>query len=331
MTTGGACTVDGVSASLNEAVTAKSPPVDQLADAVRDAHALSAAAYEDGEPEAVRQAETLLHTIHVQNGFFPPTGGTASIVWGVLMRDKLAAALRTHLPDGPVSVDDMRSTLEGAVAKADEQDHTFIDEAIARPDLRGLVIYAKNWFGSTHGFAAQLASLSQRCRGEVRQVVLSNLMEEFNGVEHDELRARFIRRIGLDFDPNRAPEDGDVAVECLSLLNYRSGVSTMRSPAFSLGSFYTIEAVFPPVCRRLLTGLRARGFEEDAIETFRLHVETDENHAAEWMEILQSDELTGEDRARVVAGGLAQLDIRHQMFDATRAMLRDGASAAAEA
>ena len=316
-----ACTVAAIVGSLLEPATAGSPGPEQLEAAVRDAHALSVAAYQRNEANAVRRAEELLHAVHVNNGFFPPTGGTASIVWGILMRAKLAFALAPHLRQRSVSVEEMRTTLMQAVQKADEVDHTFIDEAIAHPGLRGLIIYSKNWFGSTHGFPSQLASLSQRCRGEVRQIVLGNLMEEFKGVEHDELRARFVRSIGLDFDPARAAEDADVAVECLSLLNYRSGVSMLRNPAFSLGSFYTIEAVFPPVCRRLLYGLRKRGFAEESIETFRLHVEVDENHAAEWMEMLESSELDGEDRAMAVAGGLAQLDIRHQMYDATRRML----------
>jgi pyrroloquinoline quinone (PQQ) biosynthesis protein C len=311
--------VESVQQELKDPLGQPEPGPELLGRVLSEAYSLAHEAYELKNPSAKAFTERLLFTIHANNSFAPPLQGISAILWSIFMRAKLRTTLTPYLNNGARNAQEMKKQLEKAVREADAEDHPWIDEVTSAPDLRGVIIYTKNWFGSTHGFAQQLLSLCQRCREKIQIVVLENVAEEFGVIEHEALRQRFVERIGGSrFDPQRALDDPDQMTESFSLANYRTGISTLKNPSFALGSFYSIEAIFPPVCRRLLVNLRKRGFDEYSLESFSLHIEKDEDHAAEWMKILEESSLSPEDRERVVAGALAQLHLRHEMFNAMR-------------
>lgn len=242
------------------------------------------------------------------------------MAWNILVRSKLESSLRWRSTK-QIGADEMREHLERSVRAADAEDHDILDQVAAHEDIRGLIIYTKNWFGSTNGFTEQMIALSQRCNNMVRHVVVRNLLDELEGTTHDALRVRYLEHIGLRYDAMRAHEDPDLLTEAFSVLNFRTALSSLNNPSFALGSFYSIESVFSMVCRRLLHGLRKRGFPDPSIEIFRTHVETDENHAAEWLDILEKAALSPQERGWVVEGARAQLAIRHELFLAMRAYI----------
>ena len=160
---------------------------------------------------------------------------------------------------------------------------------------------------------------------------MRNIVDEFlTGTDHDELRARFFAALGVKVDVLDVLDDPDQTVEALSLSNYRTGITTFANPSFALGSFYSIEASFPRVCTRLLKGLRALGFPEESMQYISLHAETDVHHASEWMDILRDLVPSDADRASVVAGALAQLQLRHEMFVAIEARVDETVGRAVE-
>ena len=67
-------------------------------------------------------------------------------------------------------------------------------------DDQGLVLCAKNWWTSTHGFEEELISTLQRSSHAARQMLFDNLSDELgdDGKPHIELRAATLRDFGDD-------------------------------------------------------------------------------------------------------------------------------------
>jgi len=320
------CVSEVIQAELRDPLGVE-PTQDVLSAAAKEAVDLAHAAFDKRDPAAVDHAERLLYTVHAQHSFAPPLQGIASTIWPILMRAKLRGVFA--LVDAPKELDDdaMTRALNGAVQRADEQDHSFLDEIASAESLDGLVLYTRNWYGSTHGFTTQLFSLTQRCNGVARlypvfKACLENVYEEFEKVAHPAMRARWPKRIGLDYSVEQSLSEPDQLTESFALQNFRTGVCSLNDPTYGLGSFFSIEAAFPGVCRRMYPNLKRRGFGDEDIATFKVHDATDEDHAAEFMTALRASELTPTDRAKVVRGALAQMEVRHQMFEAMRARLR---------
>src|SRR5262249_38383962 len=101
----------------------------------------------------------------------------------------------------------------------------------------------------------------------------------------------------------------------------RTGVCLLNNPLFALGGFYTIEANWPPECKRMLVGLRKRCHKEHDLEYWVTHAHADEHHAAEWLGVLLDVATTTRARAEVLTGALAQLHLRRQMYDTMLATL----------
>ena len=291
-----------------------------------EASALAAQAFEDGESQALAYAERILYIIHSRSSFAPPLQAFTGSIWGTLMRAKLRTSLPNYAGCDAVNAAEMKRILEAAVDAADQRDHAVLEDIAGEGDLRGLVVYTKNWYGSTHGFTTQLISLAQRCNGKPQfaaafMEVLENLQDEFGEGSHPEMRSRWPKRIGLDYSPENSMTDADQLTESFALQNFRTGLSCLTDPSYALGSFYSIEAIFPGVCRRLYSTLRGRGFDEEDVITFKLHAEVDVDHAAEFMNSLQGCSLSPQERLRIVNGGLAQLEVRSRMFSAIKDLL----------
>ncbi|MFL5345049.1 MAG: iron-containing redox enzyme family protein [Hyalangium sp.] len=301
-----------------------------LQEAARQASALAVEAFERRTPEALERAERLLHYLNVSNAFGVPVHPIASAVWAVLSQ----ALVRGSLPkgDAPAEIDQprMRAALEALIARAEQVDHPFLDAICELPTEAGLVLYAKNWLASTQGFTSNLLALAQRTTGATRGMILGNVSDEVSGQTHERMRARFFAQLGMSYDEVRGistyqagrRSDPELLISSLTLLNFRSALVANAHPTWALGVFFAMEAAFHRVCVRLVSALRRRRFDAQAMEIFTVHVEADEDHAKEWLEILESDAWSATDRARILQGTTAYMALRHDWFNAMKAALR---------
>jgi len=294
-----------------------------------DARALAHAAFRDDDRAARLYAERVLHVIQVRSSWAPPMHGIPSIYWNELMRAKLAVELKAPAEWRELTADaarldspELKRRLEAAVQENGCHNHPFLDAVADKGNDRALRIFAKNWYGSCQGFSHQLVQMVQRTTGAVRRSVSENVEDEFRGVGHDELRMRFIESIGFRYDAQVAATDAERVPESYALMSYRTGICVMQETMFALGSFYTTEANWPLECTRMLRGLRARGCTEHDLEYWSEHATADEDHAAEWLEVLLDAAKTAPMRERALTGALAQLHLRRRMYDSMAALAR---------
>jgi pyrroloquinoline quinone (PQQ) biosynthesis protein C len=290
-----------------------------------EAKKLANAAYVSGDRKAFEEAERLLYFINIQAGFGEPFQILPSVVWSTLMRGKLKVALQNVRPGVPSEMNfkEMKNALEALIQVAQEKDHGLIDEIGNNKDWTALSLYSKNFTVTAYGFTEQLALLYRNCHDKTRQIVQENISDEFDKTPHPELRNRFNRRTGTDFIPKQIFEDEDYLIEAISVLNFRTGISSLNYPYYALGSFYSVEAVFSLVSEKLNNILPNFKLDEEAIEFFQLHATVDKGHAEEWLEGIESPKITPRDRSAVVVGAAAQLNIRHQLFEAIRNRLKN--------
>jgi hypothetical protein len=289
------------------------------ADAAREAAALARAAFSDGDPAAREGAERLLYAIHAYNGFSAPLDPVLSAMWLELVHAK-ARSLVPEEARKPLPFDELATGLQAAVAEADRRDHALLDTL----DGHGLAVYAKNWFTSTHGFEEQLVSTLKRSPYRLQRVLFENLSDELGieGKPHVVMRSETLRNFGIEYRPDRggvlegAFEDPDVATEAFAVANARTVFSLLRDPAYSIGSFYTVEACFQAVCHRVAPVLREHGATEDELHYWGLHDEADAEHSAEFLAGIGLAGLGDDAHARVLAGALSHLRVRSELFAA---------------
>ena len=187
-----------------------------------------------------------------------------------------------------------------------------------RPDdIAAYRVWATNWYGSCHGFSAQLAALVQRTTGDAKKVVIENLADEFDDkVTHDVLRIRFYESLGLSFKAGEALDDPDRVLEATELVNARTGLSYLKDPLWALGCFYGVEANWPPECRIHVEINRSRGLDDHTLEYWTGHAFADDHHSAEWLAALEGMCRSDQDCAAAVDGAVIQLRLRWQMYDA---------------
>lgn len=284
--------------------------------ATTEAHRLAERAYVQRDQEALGLVERILHVIHVNNNFDGPLQPLPAAMWATFLRRRMVTEL-AQIPVRKVSSQaEAGRILDGLVESRGAYNHPIWDALANDKSREALVIYVKNWFGSTHGFTAQLALLSQRAHGVLKKVVLDNLSDELMGkATHDEIRTKFITALGVTFDAPTAQHDEHRNTESFGLSSFRTGATTACDPSFALGSFYSIEANYPHEARRMLGVLRPQGFTEESLETFWMHVDADEDHAAEWQAAM-TENLSLAELEQVVHGAEVQLEVRRRMFDA---------------
>lgn len=289
-----------------------------LAEAAERFHVLARRAYGDGDPGARSDAERILYEINIASCFAPPLHAVPALAWTTLMRAKLAQLRRTFGGCEPIDVAEMSRRMKAAVAQWGAYNHPVLKRFAELPDNLGAYrVWAKNWYGSCHGFSAQLAALVQRTSGDAKRVVLENLADEFDHkVTHDALRIRYYESLGLHFDAASALDDPDRVVEATELLNARTGLCFLRDPLWALGCFYGVEANWPPECRLHLDINRRRGVDEHTLEYWTNHAFADDHHSAEWLAVLEKCCTSPRDCAAAVDGAVIQLRLRWQMYDA---------------
>jgi pyrroloquinoline quinone (PQQ) biosynthesis protein C len=283
---------------------------------------LAARAYQRGDRHARRRAESIIYFLNLDSCFAPPADPLAGVVWTTLMHAKLAELRRDHRAQagaGEVSAADLPGLLEAAVARWGAHAHPLLGELEGNGSLAAYRIWAKNWFGSCHGFSLQLASLVQRTTGAAKKAVLENLNDEFaDDATHDSLRIRFYEKIGLHHSPEAVFEDPDWVLEAAELLNLRTGLCNLSDPMPALGCFYGVEANWPPECRRHHALHKRAGLDDHTLEYWTTHAFADEHHADEWLQSVVGLCRTDAQRAAVVEGAVIQLRLRWRMYDAIR-------------
>lgn len=299
------------------------PTPDAIASAASASVELSQLAYRDGDHAAREQAESLIYFLNLDSCFAPPMEPVTAVVWSTLMQEKLASLRREFVGEpadaGELSAEQMRDELKALVAKWGAYNHPLVEDLEETGDIEAYRIWAKNWFGSCYGFSLQLASLVQRTTGETKKTVLENLNDEFDeSVTHDTLRIRFYESLGLRHAPEEAPADPDWVLESTELLNLRTGLCNLSQPRWALGAFYTIEANWPPECRRHRAMNKQRGLDDHTVEYWTTHAFADEHHSSEWLEVVDGLCETGAERGKVVEGATIQLRLRWRMYDSIR-------------
>jgi pyrroloquinoline quinone (PQQ) biosynthesis protein C len=287
-----------------------------IAAAAEEVNALARRAYVDADPEAKRSAEEFLYFLNTDNAFAPSYHTIPALVWTTLMRAKLGGLRRRFGGCEPIDVPEMSRRMLAAVEQYGCFNHPVM-KTLRTAGVDAYRIWARNWYGSCHGFSAQLAALVQRTSGEAKKVVLENLTDEFDDkVTHDEIRVRFYESLGLKFVAAEALDEPDRVVEATELLNARTGLTALRDPIWALGAFYGIEANWPPECRIHLEINRARGLDEHTLEYWTGHATADDHHSAEWLALLERVCKTEKDCAAAVDGCVIQLRLRWEMYDA---------------
>jgi pyrroloquinoline quinone (PQQ) biosynthesis protein C len=289
-----------------------------IAEASEASEVLAARAYRGRDLEARRQAETIIYFLNLDSCFAPPLRPAPAVVWTTLMQAKLSQLREEYVADvsGDLGVDEMTERLESAVNQWGAFNHPVLGVLENSGAVEPYRVWAKNWFGSCYGFSQQLASLVQRTTGEVKKTVLENLNDEFDdAVTHDTLRVRFYESLGLGHSPEEAIYDPDWVPGSTELLNLRTGLCNLESPLWALGCFYTVEANWPPECRRHHAMNKARGLDEHTLEYWTTHAFADEHHSEEWLDAVKSLCQTGQERAAVIEGALIQLRLRWRMYD----------------
>jgi hypothetical protein len=305
-----------------EAPASRRPSPDEIDAAHREALVLAEEAYVAGDENERHRAERVLYALHAYNRFAPPLHSSLSAVWAVLAGAKLRSVLDTQ-PDRPaLTFDAMVATVHAALEEVDRRDHAVLDQL----DADGLRLYAKNWYISTHGFEQQLISTLQRSEQGVRQMLYDNLGDELGsgGRPHSELRADTLAGFGVDYDPDwggvlghgGAFGDAEVLTEAFSVSNLRTVFSLLPDTAYGLGTFYSIEAFFPSVCRHVTAALRRIGATDDDLFFWALHGELDVEHAAEWLNGIKVAGLGDDAHARIAAGVVIHLQVRSTLFRA---------------
>jgi pyrroloquinoline quinone (PQQ) biosynthesis protein C len=283
---------------------------------------LAARAYGQGDPDARRQAESIIYFLNIDSGFAPPLHPVAGTVWLTLMHAKLAALRRElagEIAGADPDQDEMAAQLEAAVARWGAYNHPLLDELERRASREAHRIWAVNWFGSCYGFSQQLAGLLQRTAGGARRTVLENLNDEFSDdATHDTLRVRFYESLGLRHSPETAIHDPDWVPESTELLNLRTGLCNLSDPLPALGCFYGVEANWPPECRRHHAMHKRRGVDDHVLQYWTTHASADEHHADDWLDSVKALCRTGAQRATVVEGAILQLRLRWRMYDSIR-------------
>ena len=327
MTANSYCDVGYIRQELAHPVTEGRPP-GRVGDAFEESLALGQQAFGMGDPAAWARAERALYAIHAYNAFAPPVHPTVSAVWANLIAAKVGSLVTDHVRRPALTFDEMSTMMRAAVAEADRRDHPVLDEL----DRHGLVVYAKNWYTSTHGFEEQLISTLHRSPHHLRQMLFHNLADELgaDATPHVELRAEALRNFDVAYDVDRggvlggggAFDDPDVSTEAFAVSNTRTAFSLLPDSAFSLGSFYSIEACFPSVCRRIAGVLRRRGVTDSKLYFWALHGEVDEDHSAEWLEGIKRAGLGDALHVRIANGAINHLLVRGRLFGAMAERIR---------
>lgn len=185
-------------------------------------------------------------------------------------------------------------------------------------DLDGLRFFLVQHHLYSRNFTRYLSALISRLPNlqDIRELN-ENLLEELGiddegKITHAEMLQRSLQAIGADPQHYAALPETQVLVR--TMLDYcRSPDPLDGLSALCLGA----EAIVPLFYHPIMQALVRYGFNEEATDFFRLHVEEDENHALTMLSILRR--ITAQNpalRSRAQAIGADAIERRCDMFDA---------------
>lgn len=321
------CTVQALRAVIVGA------PADATVEALSSAYAaakrLAADAYQTHDPAAEDLAERLLYEIHVGTCYASPTGVVPAAIWQTL----LAGHLTRHLERArvaPFDKKDLERRMLDAVERLGAWNHPLVGRMSRLAEGRDFGFWCKNWYGSCTGYTFQMTAIAQRLAPEsdisaYTPAIFRNLSDEladqFSKTAHHVLRYRILERAGTSFDVPKGADDPDMLTESFALHNFRTAVTTLRTPMYALGSVYGVEANWVKETPLLAHELRKAGYDSRVVESFDVHATLDKTHAQEWLEMILNIPLSPEQSAQVLTGCVAGLEVRRRMYDALDARL----------
>ena len=318
------CSHGFLQTALKDAFGRPDPGPAIVSAAAAEAFELANLAYVRGDRAAVELAERLLYAIHLETSQSPPLQAVPSVIWGALMRAKLSAVF-ARVGDVPDQVDAGQAceTLEAAVTKHATFKHPLIEELAAAKDLRPLVLFFRNWVAMAESFAHFLAMIGHRFRDDsLRRLIVENLSDELEGETHDKLRMRILDGLGTSLQSNLAIDDPAMLTEHFSLRNLRAGIASLDDPSYGLGVFFGIEMGWRLEGHLHYANLKERGIAAHYIQTLPMHMVADVAHADEIIVGFREAALSPRERARVVQGVIADLQVRWEMYDAVHRAIK---------
>ena len=167
--------------------------------------------------------------------------------------------------------------------------------------IEALQGYAKQYYKFVSAFPRYLSSVHSNCDDlKTRQFILENLSEEENLEKpHPELWIQFGEALSLSREEITEAESFPETEEALGILK-----DICRNASYTEGSaaLYAYESRVPEIASVKIEGLQKFYDISDktAIEYFELHKDVDILHAEIWRKILNSAELSAEERENLV-------------------------------
>jgi hypothetical protein len=318
------CNFDAALSSIIDPLESPDFSAQEISHIEEEAKDLAHQAYGRQDAASLAHAERMLYLIHSKTAFSPPLDSLSGRIWPVLARAKLLHELTRLEPKQEVSAEFLVKEFTRAVARADEEDNSLIDEIALSGELKNIKKYVKNYLASTGGFTHQLFALTKTSMGPLKRVLVNNLADEFeDNKEHRELRYLWPRQLGIEIIPEEAVHDPDYLTESFSLQNFRTLTSLLPQPHLGLGMFFSVEAVFPGICKRLRPALIQFGVEERYLDHLVIHESVDGDHLEEGLNAIRETIKSERELALVLAGALGQIRSRHLMFSAVRKSFGD--------
>ncbi|MFQ3307459.1 MAG: pyrroloquinoline-quinone synthase [Candidatus Midichloriaceae bacterium] len=154
-------------------------------------------------------------------------------------------------------------------------------------NLEVLQEYSKQYFHHVDAFPRCISSIHSNCTDlKNRQVLLGNLLEEEDKENsHPDLWLKFAK--GLNISEEEV-KNVDLNKETEGLINDFLAISR-SSYASGLGALYAYEYQMPEVAKSKIKGLKAfyNITNKDTTEFFTVHIEADEWHSEECLDLLK--------------------------------------------
>jgi len=147
------------------------------------------------------------------------------------------------------------------------------DPAMLRALMRE--IYLEIWTYQPHITEAMMSIIARIPKTQPKLIRMM-LLHTVDEADHGEMALRDHVRLGGDEQAARAALPSPAA---FAVAAFWWGMCRMSNPLAYLGAVYTLEAMTPLVCARVIEALRGRGFPDEALEFIAFHAEEDIKHA----------------------------------------------------
>jgi pyrroloquinoline-quinone synthase len=187
--------------------------------------------------------------------------------------------------------------------------------AISHDELK---VFLAQHFHYARDFTRYLCALLANLENEMdRRVLTENLFEEMGlgdakTVPHGQIYREMLNGLGID------PLDEPVLRETIDLRDTMLGLCREKNPLLGLGALCLgAEAVVPDFYSQLLAAMIAKGFPEEQLDYFRIHIEGDDDHAMAMGEIILAELAENPSgKGKLLASALLVIAKRIDLLDA---------------